>query len=167
MINCFLDTTYLMPLFQLDITIEGFEEEFHEIFQSGRFYFLFSPVSILEIKWQIIKLSKSGHSIDELEKASSRALRTIQKTEQFKLVNFVDEAINSVSFELRKQGHNDLFDTIILGSALSTAAIFVTEDEPLRKVLKKYEQLTVNSEKRARLETHDWRSFVKMFKSME
>ena len=56
----------------------------------------------------------------------------------FIVIDFLDARINDLSFELRKLGHNDYFDTIIASSALWESKKFVTEDEPLKLVIQDY-----------------------------
>lgn len=158
-IKCFLDTTYLMPLFGFGTSIQDLDAQFREGLVSNRFLFLFSPVSIIEIKWQVIKLSRKNANTDAVEHRFSRTLSSLKDDARFSPVNFLDANINDISFELRKLGHSDYFDIIIASSALWEASIFVTEDDPL-----KYITQTYLAQKNAIAEPHEieisnWNSF--------
>ena len=162
-IKCFLDTTYLMPIFSVSNGIDQFEVQFQEILGLNSCTFLYSPVSIIEIKWLIIKLGKSGQDIDELERAYSRALTSIKNSDEFTLIDFVDATINDISFDLRKRGHTDVLDAIIAASALWNADIFVTEDDPLKKVMESYTRDVKGLQDIAPIEVLNWASFCKKF----
>ncbi len=137
-IRCFIDTTYLMPLFGLKTSVKSLNEQFLEILSKDRFTFLYSAVSIIEIKWQVIHLGKMDYDIDVLEKKFSLALSSLKNDSRYECVDFLNADINDLSFELRKRGHNDYFDTIIASSSLWEAEFFITEDEPLKKMSQEY-----------------------------
>lgn len=138
MIKVHIDTTYLMPLFGLESLIKGLNNQILEILQLDKVVFTYSPVSIIEIKWQVIKLSKAGINEEVLEKKFSQALTSLKEDKRYNVINFLDAKINDLSFELRKLGHDDYFDTIIASSALWESKNFVTEDEPLKLIIQEY-----------------------------
>ena len=131
-LEVFLDTTYLMPFFGLETSIENLNNQFIEILKQEKYKFLFSPIAIIEIKWQLFKLVKSGYDEELLETSFSQALSSLEIDKRFSVVNFIDSKINDIAYELRKIGHNDYFDTIIASSAIWNASIFVTEDKQLK-----------------------------------
>lgn len=138
LIKVHIDTTYLMPLFGLESLIEGLNNQILEILQLDQVVFNYSPVSIIEIKWQVIKLSKSGIDEEVLEKKFSQALTSLKEDKRYNAIDILDAKINDLSFELRKLGHDDYFDTIIASSALWESKKFVTEDEPLKLIIQEY-----------------------------
>ncbi len=137
-IRCFVDTTYLMPLFGLKTSVQDLNEQFLEILGKDRFTFLYSSVSMIEIKWQVIHLGKKNYDLDLLEKQFSLALSSLKNDSRYECIDFLNADINDLSYELRKMGHNDYFDTIIASSALWEAELFITEDDPLKKVSQDY-----------------------------
>lgn len=145
LIKVCLDTTYLMPLFGLDTSIKNLKPQFLELLEKNRYLFHYSPVSIIEIKWQIINLSTSRQKAEKFETQFSQALTALKADKRFVVVDFLEARINDFSFELRKLGHTDYFDTVIAGSAVWETKKFVTEDEPLKQVIQQYFQTTVNS----------------------
>ncbi|HME54180.1 MAG TPA: hypothetical protein VKM55_18285 [Candidatus Lokiarchaeia archaeon] len=160
-VKCFLDTTFLMPIFSVSNNLNQFDNQFQDVLDLNTCIFLYSPVSIIEIKWLIIKRGKSGQDIDELERAFSRALTSLKNSDEFNLIDFVDARINDVSFDLRKRGHDDVFDTIIAASALWTSEIFVTQDEPLRKAMELYARDMQGQQDVVPVEILDWPAFYK------
>ncbi len=138
MIKVHLDTTFLMPLFGLEPSIPNLKREFLEILEANDFTFRFSVVSIIEIKWQVIKLIRLGTDAEKLEKKFSQALISLKEDERYKPSDLIDSKINDLSFELRKLGHEDYFDTVIASSALWESEIFITEDNPLKEIITYY-----------------------------
>ncbi|NMC07531.1 MAG: hypothetical protein GYA24_20120 [Candidatus Lokiarchaeota archaeon] len=159
--RCFLDTTYLMPLFGLSNDIPGFEVQFLALLKKGSITFLYSPVSVIEIKWQVIKLEKTSNEVDTCEKLFSRGLTSLKNDRRFKAVDFIDASINDVSVELHKLGHADYFDTIIAGSALWHAEVLVTEDDPLRKILHAFIRDRATDLDVERIAVQDWSEFTR------
>ncbi|OLS12196.1 MAG: hypothetical protein RBG13Loki_4198 [Promethearchaeota archaeon CR_4] len=156
--RCFIDTTYLMPLFGLNPSIQHLNDQLLQILRLDRFTFLYSAVSLIEIKWQVMHLGKHGHAIDQLERQFSLALSSLKIDPRHECVDFLNADINDLSYELRKLGHNDYFDTIIASSALWEAEIFITEDAPLKKVCQKYIESNQSSEIK-KIEILDWNAF--------
>jgi PIN domain nuclease of toxin-antitoxin system len=127
-----------MPLFGLEPPITNLKKQFLELLRQKRFIFYYSPVSIIEIKWQMIKLSRSGYDGDLLEQKFSQALTSLKEDTRYRAVDFLDAKLNDLSYELRKLGHNDYFDTIIASSALWESEKLITEDNPLKIIIQEY-----------------------------
>ncbi len=147
-----------MPLFGLKNSVRNLNEQFIEILHKDRFIFLYSAVSIIEIKWQVIHLGKMDYDIDLLEKKFSLALSSIKNDSRYECIDFLNADINDLSFDLRKRGHYDYFDTIIASSALWEAEIFITEDNPLKKVCQEYMGSKQSSEIN-KIEILSWEAF--------
>ncbi len=159
--RCFLDTTYLMPLFGLSNDIPGFGDQFLAVLTKGSLTFLYSPVSMIEIKWQVLKLEKTSPVIDKYERFFSRGLTSMKNDPRFQVVDFIDASINDVSVELRKLGHNDYFDTIIASSALWHAEVLVTEDDPLKKTLHAFMRDRASDLDVGKIAVQDWSEFAR------
>nr|MDO8117441.1 hypothetical protein [Candidatus Sigynarchaeota archaeon] len=162
-IRCFLDTSYLMPFFGLEVTIDGLTAQLLEVQEDDRFRFLYSPVSFIEIKWQVIGLGRVGHDIDDLERHFSQAIISLKSSSNWGMIDFVDADINDVAFELRRLGHNDYFDTVIASTALWNADLFVTEDEPLKKVIHAYFEKKGDASDVKSIPLHDWKTFFTQY----
>jgi hypothetical protein len=149
-----------MPLFGLDPLITDLQTQILDILQSGHNIFNYSPVSIIEIKWQVIKLIKEGYDGESLEKQFSQALVSLKEDDRYNLIGFLEARINDLSFELRKLGHTDYFDTVIASSALWESQKFLTEDEPLKLVIQEY--FKRNSDTPLKIvEILSWEEFIK------
>lgn len=160
MINVHIDTTYLMPLFGLDPLITDLQTQILDTLRSGQTIFNYSPVSIIEIKWQVVKLIKEGHDGELLEKKFSQALISLKEDDRYNLIGFLEARINDLSFELRKLGHTDYFDTVIASSALWESQKFLTEDEPLKLVIQEYFNRNSNTPLKI-VEILTWEEFIK------
>lgn len=135
MIKVHLDTTYLMPLFNLDTSIQGLNQQVKEQLAKNLYVFSYSPVSFIEIKWQIIRLEKKGQNREPFEKQFSQTLTSLKYDKRYQVIHFSEARINDASYELMKLGHNDYFDTIIASSAIWEAEYFITEDMDLKKII--------------------------------
>ncbi len=97
-----------------------------------------------------------------MEKNFSIALSSLKNDSRYECVDFLNADINDLSFELRKRGHNDYFDTIIASSALWEAEIFITEDNPLKKVSQEYKG-SKQSPEINKIEILNWEAFRSKF----
>lgn len=161
----FIDTSFLMPLFKIETEIPNLKEELDDILSSGNVKFYFSPVSVIEIKWQVIKAGKSDLSEQKaLEQAFSKALDSIKRnSEKYEKVSFLDSQINDISYQLMSLGHKDYFDTIIGASAIRDAITLISLDEDLKKVIKNF---LSKSMLYTDIEVLNWNEFKYEFKSM-
>lgn len=162
-IRCFLDTTYLMPLFGFDVSVKNLKRQLLQAMSEDRFIFMYSPVSLIEIQWQVIKLGRTGHDVDELEKRFSRAITSLKNATRWKAIDFVDAKINDLAFDLRRTGHQDYFDTVIASSALWHADLLVTEDEPLKLAIQAHLSTKGDQGDVKPVALHDWHGFSKTF----
>lgn len=121
-----------MPIFNLETSIDDLNVHFKDLLASPSYRFSYSTISIVELKWIMINLSKKGKDRDILEKQFSESLASLKFDSRFIETSFMDPIINDISYELTKLGHNDYFDTVIASNALWLADIFLTEDEPLK-----------------------------------
>lgn len=159
----FLDTTFLMPLFGLETSINNLSKQFKTIIEDSSLRFMYSPISFIEIKWQIIKLGRQGKDRDKLEELFSNTLGTLKYEDVFISVNLDNPTINSISYELQKMGHSDYFDTVIGASAMITSDILLTEDGKLSKRIFKLSER--NPAIYPAIEINSWRIFYNNFKS--
>lgn len=149
-----------MPLFNLETSIQELSIQFSKLLEKNKFKFSYSTVSIIEIKWIIMALSKKGIQRDELEKQFSESLGTLRYDKRFEEADFIDPIINDLAYELTKLGHKDYFDTVIASNALWSTDIFLTQDEPLKKKIQ--EMLKNNTmEDLKPIKILNWNEFLK------
>ncbi|ODS37064.1 hypothetical protein BEH94_11900 [Candidatus Altiarchaeales archaeon WOR_SM1_SCG] len=127
-----LDTTYILPLYGIDIKIPGFESGFEEILSSSEKPGI-SSISVLEAKG---KLTKFFNTKEGLKRYKSGFI-AITESLRFKIFDFVDREIDKNSTKIFLYGHRDIFDCIIAATALKHADLLVTEDIPLKKIMNK------------------------------
>ncbi len=138
----FLDTTYLMPLFRLENSVNLEIEEIIKLFAREDLRFQYQIASLIELKWISIKGGYNNDDLrDDLEKAFSNTLRYLEENEKIISISIDNDTINDVSYELQKYGHKDYFDTLILASAIIHSDILLTEDDAFTKLVDKQRQL--------------------------
>ncbi len=132
MSKIFLDSSLLFPLFRLESEIDIIEKEFPRILDDFSNTYFYSIVSLIEIKWQYIKLEKQNKDeqyIEVIRENYTRYLDGFLKDDFFTEVAYPDVIINRISDTIRSEGHRDLFDTVITASAIWFGDYFITEDK--------------------------------------
>ena len=135
----FLDTTYLLPLFGVDIGLSKAEEAMLQKI-IDEFYPMINSLSLLEVKWKILHFSKKNKRILD---RYSKVLKFITLTNKFKIVPFYEPAVDELATKLYEL-HNDYIDCSILAAAITTADVLLTEDSiisNLEKTLKEQKYL--------------------------
>ena len=133
-LKVFLDTTFLMPLFGLEPDLKNLVKDFDPLWSLLDLEFYYSSFSIMELKYIFIKVAKTSENAPVLEKQFSSALNYLKKSSRLKNVPFLEGKLNDTAFELRRQGHPDIFDRIIVASAIHYSDYFLTQDKPLTKL---------------------------------
>ena len=92
----FLDTSYLMPFFGLDISISNFNTTLTQLLNIQSITWNYSPVSVIEIKWLILKKIKQVPSLEEeLEERYATGCDMLNQDNRFQQVDLVDGRINT------------------------------------------------------------------------
>lgn len=150
-----------MPLFGLETSTNRLKEDLLKYFSNKDYTFYYQMVSIIEIKWIIIKRARNDEDLrDNLEIAFSDALRFLENTENIIAYPFDSDVINDISFELERYGHLDYFDNLILASAILSTDLLISEDDKFSKLLekqKKSKSVFYNSD----LRVFTWDNFIK------
>jgi len=126
----FIDTTYLMPFFHLDIDVEGFSRE---IFREKLSHFKLihaSEISLIEIKAKIIKMRDT-----KINKIFRENLSVLRDDDRFVFHGYT--ADDDVRFEEIEQLNLDFIDSLIVSQAFNVG-LLLTEDW---KILKKKSSL--------------------------
>lgn len=161
MTKVFLDTTYLLPLIGIETSLEQFNIQFEKSIEDRSISYLYSSVSIIELKWIIKKISKSIKTRQKLEDQLNDLLRLLTASAKFDQVDFSNDIINQISFKMETLGHSDYFDTIIASSAITSSDVFLTEDKALSKIIPKTLDL-LEPYFNYKINVKNWHKFVSM-----
>ncbi len=128
-----LDTMYLLPVFGVDVGLEAYGDLFPRLLEE--FHVYYTPLSLVEAKWVILKLSKakrelSQRLLDEYRKGLE-ALLSDNRLRETVVTNGVIEEVADYLLEL---GLRDYFDRMIYATAYYYNAMLLTEDRELRAV---------------------------------
>lgn len=133
----FLDTTYLLPLTGIETSIHQFNDQFEKTMEDQSILYLYSPASIIELKWIIKKIGKTNNNRQKLEEQLEGVLRMLNTSPKFEKISFVNDIINHLTYKMELLGHSDYFDTLIASSAIISSDLFITEDKKLSNVIPK------------------------------
>lgn len=129
-----LDTTYLLPLFGIDVKLPRFEELLPRLLEG--FDTLYNPISLVEAKWLILRLMRRNKSRAEgLLEAYRRGLKALQFDERVKPTALTEPEVEEIADRLLVEaGLRDYFDRLIYASAIVNDALLLTEDKELREI---------------------------------
>ena len=132
-----LDTSYLLPIFGVELEYHDFEVVFSKLHE--RYSVRYNPVSLIEAKWIILKHSKRvPNQRDALLQAYRKGLLSLERDRRFQSTDLTSEGIEELSDILLTQLNvPDYFDRQIYSTAAQTHAILLTEDEPLHALFNK------------------------------
>ena len=131
-----LDTMYLLPVFGVDVGLDEYGSLFPRILEELHVYY--SPLSLVEAKWVILKLSRmkpdaSSRLLDEYR----RGLEAILADNRLKETIITNSMIEEVADHLLEQGLHDYFDRMIYATAYYYNAILLSEDRELKSINEK------------------------------
>ena len=157
-----LDTTYIMPL--ADVETEKFRKEdfkvLVDICNSNRISLLLSPLSLVELKWVIIKLGRRRpRLLRALRRKYRLLLRFVLHGNVLSLTPLVDEEVDERENELLDAGITDYFDRMIFATALCYADALLTEDDALLSTWAE------SSEYKELILAYNWSRFKREFKA--
>lgn len=130
--KAFLDTTFLLPFFQVNVKIEGFSPKRFKTFLMGLSEVHFSELSIYEAKAKIYRLSRRDADLGKALEAFGANLATLRTDERMTFHPYTardDEYFNMISSETLRL---DSFATIILAQAMSVGMLITEDNEILR-----------------------------------
>ena len=142
--DVFVDTTYLMPFFYLDIDVDGFSREKFRENLSGFRRIHVSEISIVEVKAKIIRMK--DRKINEVFRESLSVLRG---DEHFVFHGYT--ADDDARFEEIEEMNLNFIDRIIVSQAFSVGFL-LTEDSQILK--------NKSSLKKLGLDVVSWKEFV-------
>ncbi len=126
----------MFPFFLLETDIKGYKNDIDIILNDRENSYYYSNVSLIELKWQYIKLEKSKDRT-ELQSKFNRFHNIVIKDKRLTMINHISGNINLISDYIRNEGHTDYFDSLISASSLWCCDLLITEDDALKKVTTK------------------------------
>lgn len=155
------DTSFLMPIFSMDIGIPELDTRIATLLNDGKILLLYSPVSIIEIKWEILRRVKDNDTLEEISTLHTNfqeGLKTLGTDKNARELSITDHATDGIVKILRKQGHKDYFDTVIGTQALLYSNYFLTLDRDLIRQIKVYYK-TYAIDKSDQIGMGNWQDF--------
>ena len=132
-----LDTTYLLPIFGIGVKLEGFDDLFSELLIE--YTVLYNPVSLVEAKWIVLKLTKrEPQKRDVLLRRFRIGLEALLRDKRLGQTELTNPDIEEIAdLLLTRAGVADYFDRLIYATAASQEGVLLTEDEELARVARR------------------------------
>ncbi|RLF03549.1 MAG: hypothetical protein DRK00_08680 [Thermoprotei archaeon] len=133
-----LDTTYLLPIFGIKVGLRGYEEVFPKLIEEHAA--LYSPLSLVEAKWVVLKLARRSPSRrDALLEAYRLGLEALLSDKRLTMTEATSSKIEEVADKLLIEvGLKDYFDRMIYATAACKGAALLTEDEDMLEIGKRW-----------------------------
>ncbi len=133
-----LDTTYLLPIFGISVNLKNFEKHFPKLLTTSDV--LYTPVSIVEAKWVILRLTKKTHESNERKKilnAYRIGLRILFGDGRLTQTYLTNPDIEEIADQLLIDVNiSDFFDRIIHATVIHYDTVLLTEDQELLYIIK-------------------------------
>lgn len=126
----FLDTTYLLPFFQIPLTVKGFNKKLFEKILREFEYVYISEVSVLECLSKITRMYFKGKVPEEIFEIFKENLSILREDEKITFKPIQEEDVKTYYELLKINPEIDPIDRIILAQA-THAQIFLTEDSDI------------------------------------
>lgn len=128
-----LDTVYLLPVFGVDVGLEGYGDLFPRLLEE--FHVYYTPLSLVEAKWVILKLSKARPELSHrLLDEYRRGLEALLSDDRLGETVVTNGVIEEVADYLLEEGLRDYFDRMIYATAYYYNAMLLTEDRELKAI---------------------------------
>ncbi len=124
-----LDTTYLLPVFGIDVGLASFESKFPKTLDE--YDVRYNPVSLLEAKWICLRIGRHSNRDKLLERYRS-GLSAVMADKRMSQTRFTDGTIELIADRLLTDNRvNDYFDRMIYATAATENSHLLTEDKVL------------------------------------
>ncbi|MGQ4891600.1 MAG: PIN domain-containing protein [Candidatus Njordarchaeia archaeon] len=134
--NILIDTTYLLPLFGIDL--QQFQKKDLEKLLDSKINIWFNPISLIEAKWVIYKIAKKDQVLlNSLREIYNETIDNLISGYNIKPTPLINSEIDNLENLLYDHGIKDFFDRIIASTAKIVTGVLLTEDKELRTVLVK------------------------------
>ena len=128
----FLDTTFLLPFFQVNVKIEEFTPKSFRTFLMRLSEVHFSELSIYEAKAKIYRLSRRDAALGKALEAFGANLATLRTDERITFHPYTERDDKYFNMIASKALRLDSFDTVILAQAMSVGTLITEDSEILR-----------------------------------
>ncbi len=150
-----LDTSYILPLFGIDVEIEGLKENFLRVLE--RYDVYYSPISLIEAKFIALQLLKDG--INLLDDYRIGLIR-ISAEDYLKPTPLTTPEIEEIADKLLiDENVKDYFDRMIYATAVVFKLVLITEDRKLTELAKSYTKRPPK--------VYSWKTLCQDFSSIE
>jgi predicted nucleic acid-binding protein len=126
----FLDTSFILPFFQTDISVEAFNLNKFREFLTKLSKVHFSELSIFEAKAKLYRLSRKKTNYIQVLKAFGTNLATLREDEKFIFHSYTAQDDKNFNLIYSKNLELDSFDMIIIAQALNIGTL-ITEDKEI------------------------------------
>jgi len=124
-----LDTTYLLPVFGIDVGLAKYETRFPEMLDG--YDIRYNPVSLLEAEWISLRIGRHTDRDGFLARYRS-GLGAIMADRRMKQTRLTDGTIELIADRLLTDNRlNDYFDRMIYATAAAENSHLLTEDKVL------------------------------------
>ncbi|MCH1770933.1 MULTISPECIES: PIN domain-containing protein [Metallosphaera] len=124
-----LDTSFLLPLFNVDIGIEDFNDLFPRLIR--QFEASYSPLSLVEAKWVLLRLRRRG--IEYRLEDYIDGLRYILNNNELHRIDVTTPEVEEMA-DKYMETIQDYFDRMLYASSLVNEMKFLTLDNALLKL---------------------------------
>ena len=128
-----LDTTYLLPFFQLPLAVDHFDRHQFKQLLTPYLSIHVAAVSLYELKAKLIRLKRNAQIPEQIFSAFWRNWTILTEDPKFIIEAYcepVDQHVNRISHEFPSLG---AFDTVILAMAMNVG-VLLTEDAAIHTV---------------------------------
>ncbi len=130
-----LDTTYILPILGIQVKLQSFTEIFPKLL--SRYRLLYSPISIVEAKWIVLRIFKETYNRNLLKRFRI-GLASLLNDPRLEQTILTDSEIEEVAdLLLIRANVKDYFDRVIYATAVRYQAILLTEDHVLHNIFKR------------------------------
>lgn len=126
----FLDTTYLLPFFQVPIAVDGFELSRFTALIAGLSKVHVAELSVYEAKAKLVRLSKIHREYGQALHMFGQNLSVLLADDKFVFHSYTSEDDDRLNQLLPLAKRLDAFDLLILSQAFTIGEL-LTEDEDL------------------------------------
>ena len=145
-----LDTTFVLPLFGVEIDIgygipkDSFKQNLKQLWKEGKenYRIFISSISLMEVMYKMNAEFRKSGDINIL-KRYELVLPFILSSKHVNIINSHLDLRTLPHFRrIRSLGHKDLMDCWIFGSTVAYGCVFLSEEKTLKKIVAKDERLS-------------------------
>jgi hypothetical protein len=127
----FIDTTYLLPFFQVPISVKGFELSEFKAFVANLRRVHVSELSVYEAKAKLLRMYNAHRGYQKALRAFGENLDVLRMDEKFVFEAYTGEADQKLNQLSTIAKGLDAFDLIILSEALMVGPLLTEDSEIL------------------------------------